>query len=214
MKRTLIALAIVTGLVGCASTPTDTANTPIADQHMVTTFKRNNVKLEWSCAWGTGFSELTCIKGHITAIEATGYAPTYGSTATNRETAFVVAHDVALDKLSRFIKQDITSTRVVNTLTRNVEKAKDQLARNVKGGDVAENDDTAGTEDNATSNRTNVNETVRSVTENIKSNSTAILHGVQVVNEKVVDAKTVGVTIRWSLKNADDVHEIRKYFVR
>lgn len=212
MKRTLIALAITFGIVGCSTTSQpDTSKKQISEQHLVSTFKRNGVKIEWSCAWGTGFSETTCVRGHVTAIEATGYAPSYGASEANRETAFTVAHDVALDKLIRFIKQDISSSRVTNTLTKNIEKANDNIKRSLKTDGPVEADDSA--EDNI-GTRTNINESVRSVTESIRSNASGIVHGARTVDELIVDSRTVAVTVRWSKEYADQSIQLRSYFTK
>lgn len=212
MKRTLIALAVTFGIVGCSTTSQpETSKTQISEQQLVSTFKRQGVRLEWSCAWGTGFSETTCVRGHITAIEATGYAPSYGASEANREAAFTVAHDVALDKLARFIKQDVSSNRVTNTLTKNIEKANDNIKRSLKTDGPIEADDSG---DDNVGTRTNTNESVRSVTESIKSNASAIVHGARTLDESVVDARTVAVTVRWSKDYADQSIQLRSYFTK
>lgn len=215
MKRPILTLSIIAVLAGCSSTPSTDAQQAdvIQDQRLVSTFARNNIKLEWSCKWFTGITDRTCVKGNITAIEATGYAPSYGNTEVLRETAFSVAHDVALDKMVRFIKQDLTSSRVTRTLTKNVEKANDLIKTNsVNNAEVSDEDALTGSGGSTDTNRANVNETVRSVVENIRSQASGIVRGSQVIDEQVVDKKTVSVTVRWSIQTADQSKSLNKYF--
>lgn len=219
MKKLVLTLIATAAIVGCSSSPKQSAanSEPIADQRLETTFTRNSVKLEWSCKWGSGFSEKTCIKGNIVAIEATGYAPSYGNSEVNRETAFGVAHDVALDKLVRFIKQDLTSSRVTNTLTKNVEKAEDTFNKTGKRGtaSVSEEDSDTGSAATGTttnSNRNNLNDTVRSVVETIKSKSSGIVRGARTIDERVVDKQTVSVTVRWSADVSEESKRLGSYF--
>jgi len=213
MKRLFLTLSVIAALAGCSSTPVAEKADPTKDQTLVSTFSRNSVKVEWSCKYFTGFSEKTCVKGNIVAIEATGYAPAYGNTEALRETAFSVAHDVALDKIVRFVKQDITSSRVTNTLTKNVEKANDLIRRNSKNN-AEQSDEDASTANSSSidTDRTNINETVRSVIENIRSQATGIIRGSQIVDEKVVDKKTVAVTVRWSAHDSEESSNIGHYF--
>ncbi len=212
MKRLILTLSVIAALAGCSSTPVaEQKEESIQDQRLVSTFTRNSVKLEWDCKWFTGVTEKTCVKGNIIAIEATGYAPSYGNTEALRETAFSVAHDVALDKLVRFIKQDLTSSRVTNTLTKNVEKANDIIKSNSRSTAEASDNDNAN-EGSTDTNRDNVNQTVRTVVENIRSQANGIVRGARVVDEQVVDKKTVSVTVRWSIQNADQSKSLNKYF--
>lgn len=213
MKQLIFVISAAMVLAACSSTPKEEKAEPINDQRLVSNFTRNNVKLEWSCKWGTGITEKTCVKGNIVAIEATGYATSFGNSEALRETAFSTAHDVALDKLVRFLKQDLTSSRVTNTLTRNVERANDAIKNNAGNSEVAESDNTAqGPVNSNTSNRNNVNETVRTVIENIRTQANGIVRGAQVVDESVVDKQTVSVTVRWSITNAEQVNKLRGYF--
>lgn len=212
MKKLALIIAVAAFVTGCSSTkaPESVKNDqPIADQQLVSNFTRNSVKVEWSCKWFTGITDTTCVKAGIKAIEATGYAPAHGNSEALRETAFAVAHDVALDKLVRFIKQDLTSSRVTNTLTKNVEKAADQFEKTGKTTTVSE-DDTAT--DASKSNRTNTNEVVRTVQDIIRTQATGIIRGAKITDEKIVDKQTVAVTVRWSTENADGVMGIGRYF--
>ena len=131
LKQTLCALCFLS-LVACSSTKkneTDLESKPssIITQKLATNFKRNGITLEWDCSWGTGFSQATCSKGNISAIEVTAYAPSFGNSEANREVAFGVAYDVALTKLNRFIQDDVSSSRVMVTMSKNIEKANDNI---------------------------------------------------------------------------------------
>lgn len=212
MKQLIFVISAAIVLSACSSTPKDDKPEQISDQRLVSNFTRNNVKLEWSCKWGSGIFEKTCIKGDIKAIEATGYATSYGNSEALRETAFATAHDVALDKLVRFIRQDLTSSRVTNTLTRNVEKANDTIKTGTFPAEVSENDTGTGPTGGNKSERNNVNETVRTVVDNIRTQANGIIRGAQVVDEKIVDKQTVAVTVRWSVTNVEQVNRLGKYF--
>ena len=213
MKYLITSVLSAITLIGCSSTPQQPAApaptvSTVSEQRLVSNFTRNNVKVEWSCKWFTGITETTCVQGNIVSIEATGYAPSYGNSEALRETAFTVAHDVALDKLVRFIKQDLTSSRVTNTLAKNVEKAEDNLLSTGKQQSVSEDDTSLGVK----SSRVNSNETARTVIESIRSQSSGIVRGARVIDEKVVDKQTVSVTVAWTVKYADESKSLSTYF--
>ena len=77
MKLKLLALALFVTLVGCSSTklPASVESAPITainTQKLTSSFKRQGIKMEWECAWGTGAFGLTdamCSKGDIKSIE-------------------------------------------------------------------------------------------------------------------------------------------------
>ncbi len=214
LKKSLCMLFIVF-VSACSSskkngTESDVQSTPIINQKLATNFKRQGVKLEWECSWGTGFSALTCVKGKISAIEVTAYAPSFGNSEANRETAFSVAHDAALVKLNRFIQDEVTSDRVIVTMSKNVEKANDKIKSNIRSGGVITLTDEEAQQEVNSSDRTNSNEVVRTVTESIRTQSSGILRGVRSVEERVVDRQTVAVTIRWDKDNEQAVRELRK----
>ena len=102
MKLTLLALATVVALAGCATKQASIEPgqiTAINSQKLTTGFKRQGIKLEWSCKWFTGVTDTTCVKGDITAIEVSAYATSNGNSENNREIAFMVAGDKAKAKL-------------------------------------------------------------------------------------------------------------------
>ena len=213
MKRTLTCIAIALTLSACSSTKiagNDNTGTltPVNAQKLSTSFKRQGIKLDWECAWGTGGFGLTnamCVKGDIKSIEVTAYAPSFGNSEANREDAFRKAAMNAQAKLSRFIKDDIQTSSVSNTISKNVEKANDKLRSKVSTDEVQISDEEADKSAN-TSVRENINDVVHTLTESIRSQSQSIQRGVYVVDEKIVDRQTVQVTIRWD-KNSQNVSE-------
>jgi hypothetical protein len=183
----------------------------ISSQKLSTSFKRQGVKMEWGCVWGTGISELTCVKTELKAIEATGYAPSFGNTEAMREQAFKVAHDAALDKLIRFVKQDVTSNRVTETMSRNVEKAVDQRKAKIRSDEeVTANDDEFRDSNLAT--RSNSNETVRTVIDTVRSNAQGIVRGARAIDERIVDSRTVAVVVRWDMDSDKASKSLQKRF--
>lgn len=221
MKFAKIAtLVLAASLVACSSTKVSNSSaagniTPVNAQQLSTSFKRKGIKLEWECAWGTGSFGVTdamCVKGEIKAVEVVAYAPSYGNSEVNRENAFRVAELNANRKLIEFLQKDVSSSTVVRTLTKNVEKANDNIRSKISQNEVSVSDTDADTSsgDNNVSTRVNINETVRTVSESISTNSQRILKGVQVIDETIVDRQTVQVTIRWDKNSRDAVQDLNR----
>jgi len=206
MKFKLATIALLVSLTGCSSVPRIGIDAEpiksISSQKLATNFKRQGIKVEWDCIWGTGITEYTCIRTGLKAIEATGYAPSFGNSEAMREQAFKVAHDVALDKMIRFVKQDVSSNRVTTTMSKNIEKAADLRKTRISSNDeVSMNDDEEFRGSNLAS-RDNQNETVRDLTETVRTSAQGIIRGAVPIDERVVDRQTVAVTIRWD-KDSD-----------
>jgi len=216
MKFAKIAtLVLACSLAACSSTKVSDGGsagdiTPINAQKLSTSFKRKGIKLEWECSWGT--SGTMCIKGEIKAVEVSAYAPSYGNSEVNRENAFRVAELNANRKLIEFLQKDVSSSTVVKTLTKNVEKANDNIRSKISQNEVSVSDTDAdpSSVDNNVSTRVNVNETVRTVAESITTNSQRILKGVQVIDEQIVDRQTVQVTIRWDKDSRKAVQDLNR----
>lgn len=220
MKIKLTALVLALALVGCSSTKKAASIeggqiTAINAQKLTTNFKRKGVKLEWECAWGTGAFGITdamCVKGDIKAIEVTSYATSNGNSENNRETAFKVAEMKAKAKLRHFIHEDVYSSTVQNTMSKNVEKANDRIKNRIKSDeDVAMSDEDASKDTNFAI-RENSNDTVRTVTESIRTQAQGILKGIQVADESIVDRQTVSVTIRWDKDSEVSANYFSKKF--
>lgn len=217
MKRSLSIAVIALSLTACGSMKPGSgleagSITPINAQKLETTFKRKGIKLEWECAWGTGWSDATCVKGEIKAVEVTAYAPSNGNSEWNRETAYKVASMNAKAKLRKFIQQDVYTSEVTNTLSKNVEKANDRIKNRIKSDEQVAMSDSDAEKDTNFAVRENTNETVRTVTENVRVNAQGILRGVQVIDERIVDRQTVAVTIRWDKGSDTAAQSLRKTF--
>lgn len=203
-------------LVGCSSTKApQTVEAPpvtaIQTQQLTTSFKRSGIKFEWECTWGTGWSERTCMRGNIKSIESTAYATSNGNSEALRELAFRVAEVQAKANLRHFISEDIYSSRVVHTLSKNLEKANDKIKTKIDGESVGMSDDEASKDTNWAI-RENSNNISRSVVEVVRSNAQGILNGVYVNDARVVDRQTVAVTVRWDTSSAAFSRALRKQF--
>ncbi len=213
-KKVLYVLSIFL-VAACSSTKSggvdpESSSAPIATQKLMTNFKRKGITLEWDCAWGTGFSEATCSKGSVSAIEVTAYATSFGNSEANREAAFQVAHDIALSKLNRFIQDDISSSRVMVTMSKNIEKANDSLKSKIRSDETISMTDEDSFPGSNVAVRENTNEVVRTVTESIRTQSSGILRGVRAVDERIVDRQTVAATIRRDKQREHAVPVLRK----
>lgn len=206
MKKTILAISVL-ALTACSSTKVATVDTPmvtaITNQKLSTNFTRRGIKLEFDCgtidSWTKG-----CNKAAPTAIEVTAYAPAYGNSESNRETAFHVAEMAAKAKLRRFINEDIQTSSVSTTITSNIEKANDKIRQRINDGatvTMTEDEAREFSKQTNVADRENVNQVTRTVTEYIRMNASGILKGVKTVNESVVDRQTVEVTIRWDQKS-------------
>ena len=217
MKVKVLVAAIAIFAAGCSTTPPTEGIEPgritaINSQTLVSSFHRNSIKVEWNCLWGTGFSQSTCVQTSIKSITVTGYAPSFGASEALRENAFKVSYDVALDKLIRFIKQDINSTRVTNTMAKNIEKAADRTKTRIAAGEDVEMSDADAAKDTNFAVRENTNDTVRSFTEVIRTQANGIIRGAQIVEQKIVDRQTVSTTIKWESSVSNAVRGLRKQF--
>lgn len=205
MKAKLLIIAGSLTLAACSSTKLPaTVEAPVAQpiltQKLASSFKRKGVKVEFDCSYGTGVfggDSSACIRGDVKAIEVTAYATSNGNTENLRENAFQIAEDKARSKLAEFIETDIKTTRVTNTLSKNVEKANDRIKQRISNGEEVAMSDEDANKDTNFAVRENSNDVARQVTETIRVNSTSIQRGVQNIEEKIVDRQTVQVTIRW-----------------
>ena len=190
MKRTLAVLAVATLLTACSNIK---STNPIAEQKLSTSFVSEQIKIESKCDYFGFGSEC-----QIVAIEATGTAPSYGNTVNNRKTALIRAEMNAKTQVSEFLNNEITTSRVNTTIAKNIEKATDRVNNGKNDGETVEMTDQ---EAKNVSLRENSNQTVATMTETIKSTSTAVLRGFRKVSEKVVGEQEVAVTIRWDVQS-------------
>lgn len=217
MRNVFIAAAVAV-LAGCSTnkpTPQAPAQseymTPLGTQRLASNFQRQGIRFEWDCTWGTGWSERTCSRTNIKAIEVTAYATSNGNTENVREVAFRIAEAKAKAKLRHFIHEDISSSVVITTLTKNIEKAGDLVQSGANPRTVEITDEEAA-KTTGTSNRENSNNIQRNVVEVVRENAQGILRGVYVVDQKIVDRQTVQVTIRWDGSSMAFSNGLRKQF--
>jgi len=183
---------------------------PVSTQVLNTNFVGQGIKIEWDCKYFTGITEATCIRSDIKAIEATGYAPAFGNSEAVRDNAFEVAEMRALDRLVRFVRQDVSSQRSVSTMAKNLEIAKDRIKQRIEG-EVSMNDNDADKQNNVAI-RENTNDSVRNVVTTIRNNAQGIIRGARPINQKIVDRQTVSVTIRWDKHSAEAVINMQKRY--
>ena len=220
MKLKLLALSLALAIAGCSSTSKNASVesapiTAINTQKLTSSFKRQGVKIEWECAWGTGAFGLTdamCVKGEIKAIEVTGYANSFGNSEALRERAFVAAEMDAKAKLVRFMNEGVSTSNFSNTVTKNVEKAQDRIKNRIRADENVSMSDEDASKDTNFAVRENNNEVVRTLSESIRNNAEGKLRGAMVKESDIVDRQTVKVVIRWDNSTERAANYLRKRF--
>lgn len=218
MKLSYILLASALALTACGTTrKTETVDAPevtaIGNQKLTSSFNRRGIKIEYNCAWGTGAFGLTdamCSKTDLKAIEVTAYAPSYGNSEVNREVAFRVAEDQAKAKLIRFLREDIQSTTVTKTISKNIEKANDRIKQKISASEEVSMSEEDAAKDTNYAIRENTNNTTRVFVDTVRNQAQGILKGVYVADQRIVDRQTVQVTIRWDKDSNSVVKDIRR----
>jgi hypothetical protein len=208
MKKTLTALAITAVLAGCSTTKSVNPDEPIRNQKLSTSFVSEGIKIETDCAWYT-WNKSNC---EIVSIEAVGTASTNGNTESNRRTALIRAGDRARANVRHFIQEDVSSTRVQNTLAKNIEKASDRMKSRTTTGEVVAMSDTDAEKDTNHSVRENSNDTAYQLNETIRVNAQGILRGFKVTKQEVVGSQEVAVTICWDKESEQVSNQLRKKF--
>lgn len=209
MKTKLIAIATVAFLTACGTTNKSVTNAdePIRNQKLSTNFVADGVKVETSCKWYKPFKD-DC---EIVSIESTAVTYTNGNSSANMRNGLLIAGDKARAQVSHFIKEEISSTRVTNTIAKNIEKAKDVFSKNPDSTETVEVSDKEVTEKNSNT-RENSNNTARTMTETVRVSSNAILRGFKVVKQEVVAPQEVAVTIRWDKESEQVSNALSKKF--
>ncbi len=213
MKKTALYLALVTalGLTACSSTKVSdvgsgTAVPPgtqqaISEQRAASDFKREGVRMIYS------------LTGNLEAVEAVGYAPVWGNSQNAVQSAYEVAYVMAKDRMSSFLHPEtITSKRVVDTISKNLEKARDnktnKFATNKNNDFAFETSDTEAARAGEINREENT--AVRNDALNIASNirttvsvqRSGILGGVVFKDGRVInDGRNVQVLVRWDRKD-------------
>jgi hypothetical protein len=213
MKHTALYLALVMamGLTACSSTKVSdvgsgTAVPPgtqqaISEQRAASDFKREGVRMIYS------------LTGNLEAVEAVGYAPVWGNSQNAVQQAYEMAYVMAKDRMSSFLHPEtITSKRVVDTISKNLEKARDnktnKFATNKPSDFAVETSDTEAAREGEINREENT--AVRNDALNIASNirttvsvqRSGILGGVVFKDGRVInDGKNVQVLVRWDRKD-------------
>ena len=206
----LLSIVLVTiSLVGCSTTKRGEGEfDPIRSQKLSTSFKQDTIKIETDCAWYS-LNKSNC---EITSIEAIGTASTNGNTESNRRTALIRAGDRARAQVRHFIQEDVSSSRVTNTLAKNVEKASDRIKSRTTTGEVVAMSDTDAEKETNHSVRENSNDTAYQLQETIRVNASGILRGFKVTKQEITGPQEVAVTIRWDKESDRVSSQLRKKF--
>lgn len=217
MSFKYLVLAVAVAVSACSTTKqvgTDAPEiTAIGNQKLTSSFSRKTIKVEYNCAWGTGAFGLTdafCSKTDLKSIEVTAYAPSFGNSEVMRENAFKIGADQAKAKLVRFLREDIHTSTVTKTISKNIEKANDRIKQKITTGESVDMSDDDAAKDTNYAIRENTNNTTREFVETIRGQAQGILKGVQVVDERIVDRQTVQVTIRWDKDSERIANDIRR----
>ena len=220
MKLKLLAISVAVVLAGCSSTSknasvTSAPITAINAQKLTSSFKRQGIKIEWSCAFGTGMfgiSDAMCVKGEIQAIEVTGYANSFGNSEALRERAFIAAEMDAKARLIRFMNEGVSTSNFSNTITKNVEKAQDRIKNRINADEAVEMSDQDAGKDTNFAIRENNNEVVRTLSESIRNNAEGKIRGAVLKDADIIDRQTVRAVIRWDHSNDRAALYMRKRF--
>lgn len=207
MKKIVFLLATIVSIqLGCSSQPISTNQKKITDQKLASNFRKDGLTLEFT------------IKGELKSVEVVGYAAAMGSSEMQQETAFEIAELDAKAKLQRFLSQEIKTTRVTSTFSKNIEKANDKIKTNsispneiitLSDNEVKNNN----SENISSSERENANEVTRTLIRKINEEARGIQNGVYIKNTEIMsDGKTVKVVIRWDQESDRASEEIRKRF--
>jgi len=212
MKLKLLVVATAAFLTACGSTnraPVTNLDEQIRNQKLSTSFVSDGVKIESSCHWFRPWQD-NC---EIVAIESTAVTYTNGSSPANLRNALLIAGDKARAQVSHFIREDISSTRVTQTIAKNIEKARDVISKNPGNEDTVEmTDEESKKKDGNVSTRENSNNTARQLTQTIRVNSHSILRGFRVEKQDVVGPQEVLVTIRWDKESDRFAKSLGKQF--
>ena len=194
MNFKTIALVTALAVTGCSTSKRGEGELDsIRSQKLSTSFAREGIKIETDCSWYT-INKSEC---DIISIEAVGTAIANGNTESNRRTALIRAGDRARASVRHFIQEDVASSRVNNTIAKNIEAANDRVKSRTNIGEEVKMSDTDAERDTNYSIRDNSNNTAYNLTESIRVNAQGILRGFRVAKEEVVGQQEVAVTIRW-----------------
>lgn len=218
MKRYTAVSGLILLLIGCAGNqagaPSSSSLTPIAEQRLaISDFKRQGVRVGYT------------LTGNLEFIEATGYAPVWGSSQNAEQQAYRVAELEAKKNLNDFInKENITSSVSVRTISQNLERAQDtrnnSQTTTTRSGDpdrlvaldedVEKSGSTQASKDENTALRKDAVSIATRINTTITTQNRGILGGLYLVEGKVInDGKNVQVVYRWDRKSDGTRKQLR-----
>jgi hypothetical protein len=217
MRQYIVISGLILLLVGCAGNDkagtSSSSTTPIAEQRLaVSDFKRQGVRVGYT------------LTGNLEFIEATGYAPVWGSSQNAEQQAYRVAELEAKKALNDFInKENITSSVSVRTIAQNLERAQDvrnNIQTTTRSGDpdrlVALDEDAekpGSTQTNRDENsalRKDAVSVATRINTTITTQNRGILGGLYLVEGKVInEGKNVQVVYRWDRKSDGTRKQLR-----
>jgi hypothetical protein len=217
MKRYVAIWAFALLLIGCAggkqNSQSSSSSAPIAEQRLaVSDFKRQGVRVGYT------------LTGNLEFIEATGYAPVWGSSPNAEQQAYRVAELEAKKALNDFInKENITSSVSVRTISQNLERAQDVRNNSQTSNRSGDPDRLVALDEDAeksTSSQTTKDENsalrkdalsiASRLNTTITTQNRGILGGLYLVEGKVInDGKNVQVVYRWDRKSDGTRKQLR-----
>ena len=215
---TAVALAAAVMITGCsnnplkpglAANPGASATTAISEQEAVNDFTRIGIRIKYKLN-----------TGELESIEATGYAPVWGNSASAVRESFRVAELEAKKSLNDFInRENITSSTSVKMISNNLEQATDNKKNNFVSNIVKSTDQFAEVEnavnlakemsekagykgDTNTAVRDDALKIASTVNNEITVKASGILGGLYLVDGKVINSgKNVMATYRWDARS-------------
>jgi hypothetical protein len=205
MKYSIITIALISSLVGCASNNTGKGEIPtISSQTFNTKVPGERIKIDKSCGW------IQRDKCTVESIEAIGVAPSVGATRMFQEDATQRACMKAKANVVKYVFGDnVTESSTSRTRNKQNENQKDLFKSKTEIGqdvDMAEDDPNKDT--NYSVREALINSDIETV-KTITTNSQGRLVGFRIEDSKKVDDKTMSCTIVWRKGDSQDLKKIR-----